>query len=311
MSEATTGREVNLATSVGTLHLKNPVTVASGTFGYGLEYADFYDPSLLGGIFLKGLTIKPRTGNVCPRLVETPSGLLNSIGLQNIGIDEFVTHKWHELERIDSAICVNVSGNTVDEFVELASKASTVPIVRAIEVNISCPNIKKGGVEFGRSPALASEITARVAEASKLPILVKLTPNVTDVVEIAAAVLAAGATGVTLVNTFLGMAIDAETRRPVLDNKFGGLSGPAIKPIALRMIWQIWRDLKCPIIGMGGIMGGRDAVEFMLAGASAISIGTANFVNPTAGIDVLNELLTWCEQHGVKDVKELIGAAHA
>jgi dihydroorotate dehydrogenase (NAD+) catalytic subunit len=302
---------VNLSTNVGALALKNPVTVASGTFGYGLEFADFYDPSLLGGIFLKGLTIHPRPGNACPRLVETPSGLINSIGLQNIGIDDFVNRKWRELEQIDSAICANLSGDTIEEFVTLAQKASSVSIVRALEVNISCPNIKAGGVEFGRSPKVAAEITRNVVAASRVPVLVKLTPNVTDVVEIAAAVMEAGATGVTLVNTFLAMAIDAQKRRPVLDNIMGGLSGPAIKPIALRMVWQVWKALRCPIIGMGGIMNGTDAIEFILAGASAVSVGTANFVNPTAGADILNEIRQFCEEQKIDSISQLVAAAHS
>jgi dihydroorotate dehydrogenase (NAD+) catalytic subunit len=300
----------DLRTTVGGLALKNPVTVASGTFGYGMEFADFYDPSLLGGIFLKGLTIKPRPGNEMPRLVETPCGLINSIGLQNVGIDDFCGRKWRELEHIDSAICANISGNSVEEFVTLAERAGSVPVVRALELNISCPNIKAGGVEFGRSPAMAREITKRCVEASRVPVLVKLTPNVTDVVEVAAAAMESGAAGVTLVNTFLAMAIDAEKRRPVLHNIMGGLSGPAIKPIALRMVWQVWRELRCPIIGMGGIMSGTDAIEFMLAGASAVSIGTANFVNPTAGLDAIEGIRAYCERHGVSQVRELIGAAH-
>ncbi|MCX7019469.1 MAG: dihydroorotate dehydrogenase [bacterium] len=300
----------DLSARIGSLCLKNPVTVASGTFGYGLEFAEFYDPSILGAIFLKGLTLLPRAGNEIPRLVETPSGLINSIGLQNIGIDEFAARKWRELEDIDSAICVNISGTTVGEYEELADRASRVPIVRAIEVNVSCPNISHGGVEFGRTPAMVREITAKCAAASRVPVLVKLTPNISDIVEIAAAAMEAGAAGVTLVNTFLAMAIDAEKRRPVLSNVMGGLSGPAIKPIALRMVWQVWRALRCPIIGMGGIMTGTDAIEFMLAGASAISVGTANFVNPAAGRDILSEIGGYCERHGINRVSELIGAAH-
>lgn len=302
---------IDLSTSVGTLKLGNPVTVASGTFGYGLEFSDFYDPSCLGAIFLKGLTISPRLGNRTPRLVETPSGLLNSIGLQNIGIDEFVQNKWHELEHIRAAICVNLSGNSIDEFVTLAWKSSSVPIVRALELNISCPNIKAGGVEFGRSESMAREITAACVEASSVPVLVKLTPNVTDIVPIAAAAMEAGAAGVTLVNTFLGMAIDVDKRRPVLDNVMGGLSGPAIRPIAVRMVWQAWKALKCPILGMGGIMTGADAIEFMLAGASAIGVGTANFVNPTAGIDILRGIEAYCTRHNVGRVADLVGLAHS
>jgi dihydroorotate dehydrogenase (NAD+) catalytic subunit len=293
------------------LTLKNPVTVASGTFGYGLEFAEFYDPVLLGGIFLKGLTREPRAGNELPRLVETPSGLINSIGLQNIGIEEFCTHKWRELEGINTLIGVNISGRSPEEYAELTERASQVPIVGAIEVNVSCPNVKEGGVEFGRSAEHIRTITRACVEASRVPVIVKLSPNVTDLVPLAAAAMESGATAVSLVNTFLAMAIDAQTRRPVLRNIFGGLSGPAIKPIALRMVWQVWRELRCPIIGMGGIMSGTDAVEFLLAGASAVSVGTANFVNPTAGRDILRELEDYCERHGVRRVRELVGAAHA
>lgn len=301
----------DLSTNVGALALKNPVTVASGTFGYGLEFAEFYDPSLLGGIFLKGLTLEPRAGNETPRLVETPSGLINSIGLQNIGIKEFCERKWLELQGIQTLIGVNISGRSPEEYAELAARASQVPIVGAIEVNVSCPNVKEGGVEFGRSEHHIRTITHACVEASQVPVIVKLSPNVTDIVPLAAAALESGAAAVSLVNTFLAMAIDVEKRKPVLRNVFGGLSGPAIKPIAVRMVWQVWRSLRCPIIAMGGIMTGADAVEFLLAGASAVSIGTANFVNPTAGLDVLRELEEYCERHGVCTVRELVGAAHA
>lgn len=300
----------DLTTRVGPLVLTNPVTVASGTFGYGKEFAEFYDPSLLGGIFLKGLTLEPRLGNEPPRLVETPSGLINSIGLQNIGINDFCERKWLELRNVNTLIGVNISGRSPEEYAELARRASEVPIVGAIEVNVSCPNIKEGGVEFGRSEHHIRAITAACVAASRVPIIVKLSPNVTDVVTLAAAALESGACAVSLVNTFLAMAIDIERRRPVLRNTFGGLSGPAIKPIALRMVWQVWRSLRCPIIGMGGIMSGTDAIEFMLAGASAISVGTANFINPTAGRDVLHGIEDYCNRYGVKRVEELIGAAH-
>jgi dihydroorotate dehydrogenase (NAD+) catalytic subunit len=300
----------DLSVALGGLQLRNPVTVASGTFGYGREYEEFFDPSLLGAIFIKGITIHPRAGNETPRLVETPSGLINSIGLQNIGIEQLEQTKWREFEGIAAAICANVSGNTPEEFEELAYRASRVPHIAALELNISCPNVKAGGVEFGRNPTVARDITRRCVAASAVPVLVKLTPNVTDVVEVAAAVMEEGAAGVTLVNTFLALAIDSERRRPVLANVFGGLSGPAIKPIALRMVWQVWRALRCPIIGMGGIMNGTDAVEFLLAGATAVSIGTANFVNPTAAADTLREIGEYCDRHGVKQISELTGAAH-
>jgi dihydroorotate dehydrogenase (NAD+) catalytic subunit len=300
----------DLTTQVGPLRLKNPVTVASGTFGYGLEFADFYDPSLLGGIFLKGLTPEPRRGNPLPRLVETPSGLINSIGLQNIGIDEFCQHKWRELRDIDSLIGINISGLSPEEYAELAARASQVPVVGAIEVNVSCPNVKEGGVEFGRSEQHIRAITRACVAVSRVPVIVKLSPNVTDIVPLAAAAMEAGAAAVSLVNTFLAMAIDIEKCRPILHNVFGGLSGPAVRPIALRMVWQVWAALRCPIIGMGGIMTGSDAVEFLLAGASAVSVGTANFVNPTAGADILREIEEYCERHGVGSVGELTGAAH-
>lgn len=300
----------DLTTRVGPLVLKNPVTVASGTFGYGLEFSDFYDPSLLGGIFLKGLTREPRIGNTPPRLVETPSGLINSIGLQNIGIEEFCEHKWRELANIHTLIGVNISGRSPEEYAELADRASRVPIVGTIEVNVSCPNVKEGGVEFGRSEHHIRTITQACVQASRVPVIVKLSPNVTDVVPLAAAAMESGASAVSLVNTFLAIAIDAEKRRPVLGNVFGGLSGPAIKPIALRMVWQVWRALRCPIIGMGGIMTGTDAVEFLLAGASAVSVGTGNFVNPTAGVDVLRGIEEYCNRHGINQIQELVGAAH-
>lgn len=306
----TTTPRCDLTTRVGPLELKNPVTVASGTFGYGLEFSDFYDPSRLGGIFLKGLTREPRLGNTPPRLVETPSGLINAIGLQNIGIDAFCQHKWRELESIRTLIGVNISGGSPEEYAELAERASSVPLVGVVEINVSCPNVKHGGVEFGRSAAHIRAITRACVATSRVPVIVKLSPNVTDIVEMAEAALEAGAVGVSLVNTFLAMAIDIERRRPVLPNIVGGLSGPAIKPIAVRMVWQVWRALRCPIIGMGGIMSGADAVEFLLAGASAVSVGTANFVNPTAGVDVLAELEAYCQRHGVRHIQELIGAAH-
>lgn len=302
---------VDLTTRLGSLTLSNPVTVASGTFGYGREFEDFFDPSRLGAIFIKGITMKPRDGNWTPRLVETPSGLINSIGLQNIGIDDLEQHKWKEFEGIQAAICANLSGDTVDQFEELAHRASRVPGIAALELNISCPNIKAGGVEFGRNPITAAEITRVSVTASRVPVIVKLTPNVTDVVEIAAAVLNAGADAVSLVNTFLAMSIDIEKRRPVLNNIMGGLSGPAIRPIAVRMTWQVWKALHCPIIGMGGIMSGEDAIEFMLAGAAAVSVGTANFVNPTAAVDVLDGIQAYCAHHGVRSCAELVGAAHS
>ncbi len=296
----------DLEIQIGELTLKNPVTVASGTFGYGQEYEAFYDPSLLGAIFLKSVTLEERPGNPPPRLVETPAGLINSIGLQNVGLDRFLDEVVPLLEGIDTVLIANIAGNTVDEYVQLAEALSDCPGLAALEVNVSCPNVKEGGIAFGTSADMIREVTQEVVAASALPIIVKLTPNVADIVSMAHAAEEAGATAVSLVNTFLALAIDIETRRPILGNATGGLSGPAIKPIALRMVWQVARSTNIPIIGMGGIMTGTDAIEFLMAGATAIAVGTANFVNPLAPVEIVKELEMFLEAHHHTSVREII-----
>lgn len=296
----------DLEVQIGELTLKNPVTVSSGTFGYGQEYEAFYDPSLLGAIFLKSVTLEERLGNPPPRLVETPAGLINSIGLQNVGLDRFLDEVVPRLEEIDTVLIANIAGNTVDEYVQLADALSDCPGLAALEVNVSCPNVKEGGIAFGTSADMIREVTQEVVAASALPVIVKLTPNVADIVSMAHAAEGAGATAVSLVNTFLAMAIDIETRRPILGNATGGLSGPAIKPIALRMVWQVARSTSIPIIGMGGIMTGTDAIEFLMAGATAIAVGTANFVNPLAPVEIIKELEMFLEANHHTSVREII-----
>ncbi|MBN1867761.1 dihydroorotate dehydrogenase [Candidatus Sumerlaeota bacterium] len=301
----------DLSVRIGTLTLKNPVTVASGTFGYGTEFADFYDPSRLGAVFLKGLSLEEREGNPPQRLVETPSGLLNAIGLQNVGFDRFVAEKTPALEGIDTATIANVCGKTIEDYVELARRLAEIDRIDAAELNISCPNVRHGGMAFGCAPDSTEKITRAVREVYPKPLIVKLTPNVTDIRDTARAAEAGGADALSVVNTFLGMAIDIDTRRPKLGNRTGGLSGPAIRPLAVRMVWDCFGAVKIPIVGQGGISEWRDAVEFLLAGASALSIGTANFVNPTAPIDVLEGLERWLADQGVSSLSEIVGAAQA
>jgi dihydroorotate dehydrogenase (NAD+) catalytic subunit len=296
----------DLKVHIGELTLKNPVTVASGTFGYGREYQSFYDPSLLGAIFLKSVTLEERLGNPPPRLVETPAGLINSIGLQNVGLDRFLDEVLPGLEGIDTLLVANIAGDTVDEYVQLADALSDCTRLAALEVNVSCPNVEEGGMAFGTSADMVREVTREVVAASALPVIVKLTPNVTDIESMARAAEEAGATALSLVNTFLAMAIDVELRRPILGNGTGGLSGPAIKPIALRMVWQVARSVSIPIIGMGGIMTGKDAIEFLMAGATAIAVGTANFVNPLAPVEIIKELEMFLETHHYTSVREII-----
>lgn len=285
---------------------KNPVIAASGTFGFGREYAQYVDLNMLGGIAVKGLTLLPKKGNPPPRIAETPSGILNSVGLQNPGVDYFIEHELPELLKYDTRIIVNINGNTIDEYCRMAEKLRDVP-VHFLELNISCPNVKQGGVAFGTHPDVVYDITRSVKAHAKQPVLVKLTPNVTDIKEIAIAVEKAGGDGISLINTVLGMAIDAKKRRPVLANIVGGLSGPAIKPIALRMVWEVAQVVSIPIIGMGGITTGEDVVEFLLAGATAVGVGTANLISPTACIDIVNQLEEYMVQNGIEDVNELIG----
>ena len=298
----------NLNINIGRLQLKNPVMTASGTFGYGTEYSDFMDLSRIGGIFVKGTTLRERQGNPYPRMAETPSGMLNAVGLQNKGVDYFINHIYPTVKDIDTNIIVNVSGSTVEDYVETAEKLNSLEKIPAIELNISCPNVKEGGMAFGTSCLSAAQVVSSVRRVYKNELIVKLSPNVTDISEIALAVEAEGADSVSLINTLLGMAINIERRKPVLSTITGGLSGPAVKPVALRMVWQVAKAVKIPVIGLGGIMNAADAIEFMLAGASAIQIGTANFIDPTVSIKVVDGINEYLERHGFQSVTEIIGA---
>ena len=298
----------DLNINIGKLQLKNPVMTASGTFGYGSEYSDFLDLSRIGGIIVKGTTIRARQGNPYPRMAETSSGMLNAVGLQNKGVDYFISHIYPTVKDIDTNIIVNVSGSTIDEYVETAEKLNLLENIPAIELNISCPNVKEGGMAFGTSCLSAAQVVREVRRAYKKELIVKLSPNVTDISEIALAVEAEGADSVSLINTLLGMAIDSEKRKPVLSTITGGLSGPAVKPIALRMVWQVASAVKIPVIGLGGIMNASDAIEFILAGASAIQIGTANFIDPTVTIKVIDGINDYLDRHKFKSVTDIIGA---
>ena len=299
---------VSLEVNVAGIRMKTPVMVASGTFGYGSEYVDFVDLNQLGAIVVKGITSEPWPGNPMQRIIETPSGMLNAIGLQNVGVDHFISEKLPYLRDFDVPVVVNVCGETQEEYHEVTEKLDTAAGVAAIELNISCPNLDCGGMSFGGDSRLAGELVNNVRTRTGLPLLVKLSPNVTDIAEIARAIEDAGADGLSVINTLLGMAIDAETRRPQLANLTGGLSGPAIKPVALRMVWQVYNAVKIPIVGMGGIMTGEDAVEFFIAGASAVAVGTANFVNPRASLDVTDGIREYLETQGFDSVKELVGS---
>ena len=288
--------------------LKNPVMTASGTFGYGLEYADLMDISRLGAIIVKGTTAEPRQGNPYPRMAETPAGMLNAVGLQNRGVDYFVDKIYPAIRSIDTAMIVNVGGSTVETYVECAEKIAALDDIPAIELNISCPNVKQGGMGFGLCAASAAEVVRAVRRVYPRTLIVKLSPNVTDITEIARAVEAEGADAVSLINTLLGMAVDAERRKPILSTVTGGLSGPCVKPIALRMVWQTAKAVRIPVIGLGGIASWRDAVEFMLAGATAVQIGTSNFVDPTASLKVIDGIAAYCERHGFHHASELVRA---
>jgi len=298
----------DLTTKIGSLTMKNPVMTASGTFGYGTEYADFMDISKIGGIIVKGTTIQPREGNPYPRMAETPSGMLNAVGLQNKGADYFIEEIYPVIREINTNMIVNVSGSSVDTYIECAEKIASLEHIPAIELNISCPNVKQGGMAFGVSASSAAEVVRAVRKVYPKVLIVKLSPNVTDVAEIARAVEAEGADSVSLINTLLGMAIDAEKRKPILSTITGGLSGPCVKPIALRMVWQTARAVKIPVIGLGGISSWKDAVEFILAGATAIQIGTYNFVDPSVSTKVIDGINDYCDRHGFKSVAELVGA---
>lgn len=298
----------NLNVKIGNLQLKNPVMTASGTFGYGIEFADFVDLTQIGGIFVKGTTIEHREGNPYPRMAETPAGMLNAVGLQNKGADYFANNIYPNIKDIDTHMIVNVSGSTVETYVECAEKIAALDKIPAIELNISCPNVKHGGMAFGVTCAGAAEVVRAVRKVYPKTLIVKLSPNVTDVTEIARAVEAEGADAVSLINTLLGMAIDADKRKPILSTVTGGLSGPCVKPIALRMVWQTYNAVKIPIIGLGGISNWKDAVEFMLAGSSAIQIGTYNFVDPAISVKTVEGINDYLDKHGFKSVTEIIGA---
>jgi dihydroorotate dehydrogenase (NAD+) catalytic subunit len=298
---------VNLSVKLGDLSLKNPVMTASGTFGYGEEYVDFLDIEKLGGIVVKGTTASPRQGNAYPRLAETPMGMLNAVGLQNKGVDAFFNEIWPRISGFDTNIFVNVSGSTVEEYVETASKIANVKQIPGIELNISCPNVKEGGMAFGTSCPSAVAVTSAVREVYPRHLMVKLSPNVTNITEIAKGVEGAGADSVSLINTLLGMAIDAESQRPMLSTVTGGLSGPCIKPVALRMVWQVASAVKIPVVGMGGISSASDAIEFLLAGATAIQVGTANFREPRVTEHIVNGIDEYLHRHGLNSVNELIG----
>lgn len=290
------------------LTIKNPVMTASGTFGYGLEYGDFIDLNRLGGVLVKGTTLHPRQGNPYPRMAETPSGMLNAVGLQNKGVDYFCEHIYPTISGYDTAMIVNVSGSQVEDYIETAEKINALEGIPAIELNISCPNVKEGGMAFGVTCAGAASVVRAVRAVYDKTLIVKLSPNVTDITEIARAVEAEGADSISMINTLLGMAIDAEKRRPVLSTITGGLSGPAVKPIALRMVWQTAQAVKVPIIGMGGISSAKDAIEFLLAGASAVEVGTYNFVDPSVTTQIVDGIEDYMRRHGFTDIQDLIGA---
>lgn len=296
-----------LKINIGGLQLKNPVMTASGTFGYGKEYTDFIDLAKLGGIFVKGTTLHAREGNAYPRMAETPAGMLNAVGLQNKGVDYFVSDIYPEIKDYDTHIIVNVSGSTIEDYVECASRLVDLEKVPAIELNISCPNVKEGGMAFGTSACSAAEVVKAVRRVYPKDLIVKLSPNVTDITEIARAVEAEGADAVSLINTLLGMAVDVEKRKPILSTITGGLSGPCVKPVAVRMVWQTYNAVKIPIIGMGGISCWQDAIEFILAGASAIQIGTYNFVDPTISVKIVDQILEYMDRHNISNIKDLVG----
>ena len=297
----------NLNIDINGLSLKNPVLTASGTFGYGTEFQDFIDLERLGGFIVKGTTLKHREGNPYPRMAETPSGMLNAVGLQNKGVDYFIEHIYPTIKDVNTNILVNVSGSTIADYVATAEKINALDRIPAIELNISCPNVKEGGMAFGTSCVSASEVVKEVRKVYKKHLMVKLSPNVTSIQEIALAVEGAGADSVSLINTLMGMAVNVKTRKPVLSTITGGLSGPCVKPVALRMVWQVAKAVKIPVVGLGGISCANDAIEFLLAGASAIQIGTANFIDPTVTIRVIDGINDYLDQNGFTSVKEIIG----
>lgn len=299
--------DISLSVDIAGIKMKNPVMVASGTFGYGEEYCGFFNLSELGAIVTKSITLRPRQGNRPPRITETPSGMLNAIGLQNVGLDIFVSEKMPFLRSLGIPIIVSISGEDETEYIELAERLSQVSEISALEVNISCPNVAKGGLQFGSNSQMTYDLVKSLRCATELPLIVKLSPNVTDITEIARSAESAGADALSLINTILGMSVDVKSRKPALGNITGGLSGPAIRPIAVRMVWQVFNVVKIPLIGMGGIMTSNDALEFIIAGATAVSIGTANFVNPNTAIEVIEGIEIYLKENGFSDINELIG----
>lgn len=298
---------MNLAVKLGSLELKNPVLTASGTFGYGLEYADFMNLERLGGFIVKGTTLEPRQGNPYPRMAETPSGMLNAVGLQNKGVEHFAAETYPLLENLDTEVMVNVSGASIEQYAATAERLAQLPRIHAIELNISCPNVKQGGMAFGTTTDGAASVVRAVRKVWPRHLMVKLSPNVTSIADIALAVEAEGADSVSLINTLLGMAVDVERRKPVLSTVTGGLSGPAVRPVAVRMVWQVAKAVSIPVVGLGGITDARDALEFIMAGATAVQIGTANFLDPTTCIKVIDGIEEYCTRHGVADISELRG----
>lgn len=298
----------NLKTNIAGIDFKNPVLTASGTFGYGVEFEDFIDLNQLGGFVVKGTTLHPRQGNAYPRLAETPSGMINAVGLQNKGVQYFIDHWYPKLKGYDTNVIVNLSGSCVEDYVEGARMLNELDKIPCIELNISCPNVKAGGMGFGTQPALAEEVVGKVRDVYKKPLIVKLTPNVTSITDIAKAVEAAGADAVSLINTVLAMAVDAERQRPVLSTITGGMSGAAVKPIALRCVWQTYHAVQIPIIGLGGIMNATDAIEMMLCGARAIEVGTANFIDPAITVKIVEGINEYLDRHGCQNVSEIVGA---
>jgi len=294
----------------GGLIIKNPVMTASGTFGYGEEYAPYCDINRLGAVIVKGVSLEPRAGNPPPRIIETPCGMLNAIGLENPGVKIFIKERLPFFKQFDIAVIVNVFGETLDEYKQVVEILSDTEGVHGLEINISCPNVKKGGIVFGTDPDMAYEVTKEIKGITDLPVIVKLTPNVTDVCVIAESVQEAGADAISLINTLTGMSVDIEQRKPHLKNITGGLSGPAIKPVALRMVWQVVKRVNIPVIGVGGITGARDALEFMIVGARAVQIGTANFINPCATVDIIDGIEDYFEKNNITDVNEFIGTLH-
>ena len=299
---------VDLSVDLGRIRLRNPVLAASGTFGYGEEYADLLDFSQIGGIITKSITLHPRVGNPSPRVVETAAGMLNAIGLANVGVGAFLDEKMAFLRRIDTPVIVNVSGATVEEYVEVARRLNGSPGIVGLEINVSCPNVAEGGMAFGADPSLTSRVISEVRRVTDLPLIAKLTPNVTDIAIPARAAEESGADALSLINTLVGMAVDVDTRRPELANITGGLSGPAIKPVALAMVWKVVRAVSIPVIGIGGIVSGEDAMEFLIIGARAVQVGTANFLDPSAMVNIARGIERYCRERGISRVSEVIGS---